>query len=138
MFEVININFQQIWHFDVKRIGWVGLQLWDCRHITLITFNRFCPLSRNPVPCSDGQYQDGKNTNQKQMKNTYSLYIIFQVLKVHLIKICKIKPPDILFFVFISFYIICRHHFSQIFRTSFTTSEKKDFCHKFSFFRRFT
>ena len=27
IFEVINMNFWQIWHFDVRDTGWVGLQL---------------------------------------------------------------------------------------------------------------
>ena len=27
MSEVTNIEYRQIWHFDVKRTGWVGLQL---------------------------------------------------------------------------------------------------------------
>ena len=27
MSQVINIDFQQIWHFDVKVNGWVGLEL---------------------------------------------------------------------------------------------------------------
>ena len=27
MFEGINIDFWQIWHFDVNGTGWVGLQL---------------------------------------------------------------------------------------------------------------
>ena len=55
----------------------------------------------------------------------------FQVLEVHLIKIFKIEPPDLLFLVvFISFYI-SRYHFSQIFRTSFRI-HNKDFHHKFS------
>ena len=62
-----------------------------------------------------------------------SLGLLFQVPKVHLIKICKIEPPDLLFLVaFISFYI-SRYHFSQIFRNSFRIIFKKDFCHKFSF-----
>ena len=26
MSEVINIDFWQIWHFDVKSTGWVGLE----------------------------------------------------------------------------------------------------------------
>ena len=38
------------------------------------------------------------------MKNTRPFHIVFHVLKVHLIKICKIEPPDLLFLViFISF-----------------------------------
>ena len=53
-------------------------------------------------------------------------------------KFWRIQPPDFLFFVvFISFYI-SRSHFSQIFRTSFNITWKRDFCHKFSFFNRFT
>ena len=24
MYEVVNIHFRQVWHFDVKGIGWVG------------------------------------------------------------------------------------------------------------------
>ena len=42
------------------------------------------------------------------MKNTYPFYIVFYVLKlkVHLINICIIEPPDLLFLVvFVSFYI---------------------------------
>ena len=27
IFEAINMGFRQIWHFDVKGTGWVGLQL---------------------------------------------------------------------------------------------------------------
>ena len=67
------------------------------------------------------------------MKNTCLFYIAFQVLKVSLIKICKVELSDLLFLVvFISFYI-SRYHFSQIFRTSFSIISKKDFLHKFSF-----
>ena len=73
------------------------------------------------------------------MKNTCPFYyMVFQVLKVLLIKICKMQPLDLLFFVvFISFYI-SRYHFSQIFRSSFNIIWKKDFRHKFSFFNGFT
>ena len=61
------------------------------------------------------------------------LGLVFQFLKVRLIKICKIELLDLLFLVvFISFYI-SRYHFSQIFRTSFGIIHKKDFRHKFSF-----
>ena len=67
------------------------------------------------------------------MKNIYLFYIVFQVLKVLLIKICKIPAPDLLFlFVFISFYI-SRYRFSQIFRTWFDNIWKKCFHLKFSF-----
>ena len=79
----------------------------------------------------NGQYQNGKNTKQNQMKNTYLFYIVFQVLKVLLIKIFKIQQPYLLFlFVFISFYI-SRYHFLQNFRTSFKNIWKKYFHHEF-------
>ena len=68
---------------------------------------------------TDNIGQDGQNTNRIQMKSTFLFYIVFQVLKVFLGKICKIKPPDLLLLiVFISFYI-SRYNFLQIFRTSF-------------------
>ena len=50
-----------------------------------------------PPPVPNGQYQDEQNTNQ-------NIYIVFQVLKVLLVKICKIQSLDFLFIVvFISF-----------------------------------
>ena len=67
---------------------------------------------KNSPPVSIGQYQDEWITNK-------IFYILFQVLKVLLIKICKLQSLDPLFLVgFISFYI-SRYHFSQVFRTSF-------------------
>ena len=64
-------------------------------------------------------------------------YIVFQVLKVLIINICKIQLPDLLFpVVFINFYI-SRDDFSQIFRTPFSIIWKKDFRHKFFFFNGF-
>ena len=67
------------------------------------------------------------------MKNTCPFYIVFQVLKVRLINICMIEPPDLLFLVvFIRFYI-SRYYFSQIFRTSVSIIFKKIF-----FFNGFT
>ena len=60
------------------------------------------------------------------------LGLVFKVLKVLIIKICKIVPPDLLFLVaFISCYIK-RYHFSQIIRNSFHFICIKDFRHKFS------
>ena len=62
-------------------------------------------------------------------------YIVFQVLKVLIINICKIQLPDLLFpVVFINFYI-SRDDFSQIFITPFSIIWKKDFRHKFFFFK---
>ena len=37
--------------------------------------------------------------NQIQMKNTHPLYIVFEVLKVHLIMICEMQSLDLLFLV---------------------------------------
>ena len=43
----------------------------DCQQITFAMLNRFCLLSKTPTPpVLNGQYQDGWNTNQNQMKNT--------------------------------------------------------------------
>ena len=49
IFEVINIGFWQIWHFDVKDIEWLVLQPRDFRQITFMTLNRFCQLSKPPT-----------------------------------------------------------------------------------------
>ena len=89
--------------------------------------NGFCPLSeKKPTPWS-------YRTIKMDRILTKLFYIVFQVLKVLLIKICKIQSLDLLFLVvFISFYI-SRYHFSQVFRTSFNIWKKKDFHHKFSF-----
>ena len=77
-------------------------------------------------------YQNGYNTNQNKMKNTCPFCIVFQVLKVCLIKMCKIEPPDLPFLVSLISFCISRYHFSQIFRTSVIIICKKDFCHKLS------
>ena len=73
------------------------------------------------------------------MKNTCPFYIVFQVLNVHLTEICNIDSPDLLFLVFISFYIsrqVYIYHFSQIFRTYSILSVKK-ILSQFFFFSRF-
>ena len=96
----------------------------DCQQIAFTTLNRFCPLSKPPYPpppyppVLNGQYQDVWNTNQNQAKNTYPFYIVFQVLKVLLVK--KRHTHQILYFLlfYISLYI-SRYHFPKIFRTSF-------------------
>ena len=70
---------------------------------------------------------------------TKIFYIVFQVLKVLLIKICKIHTVT-RSFIFCCFYQLLRQQisFSQVFRTSFNIIWKKDFCYKFSFFNGFT
>ena len=99
--------------------------------MTFVTLIRFCPLSKKkPTPLF--------LTNNIKMGRilTIVIYIVFQVLKVLLMR-SKIQSPALLFlFVFIRFYI-SRYHFSQVFRTSFNIIWRKDFRHKFSFFNRF-
>ena len=77
---------------------------------------------------------------QLKSNEKYIFYIVFQVLKVFLIKISKIQPLDLVFLdVILSFYI-SRYHFAQTFRTSFNIiwKKKKEFCDKFSFFNGFS
>ena len=78
---------------------------------------------RSPQPSVlNRQNQDGQNTNKDQMKNSCLFYIVFQVLKVLLINISKIKPPDLLILVaFISFYMR-RYQSLELYST---LSEKK-------------
>ena len=77
------------------------------------------------------------NIKTKRIR-TKTFYTVFQVLKVVLIKICKIQSLDLLLLVvFLSFYI-SRYHFPQVFRTSFNIIWKKVFRQKFFFFSRFT
>ena len=65
--------------------------------------------------------------NKKQMKNAHPFCIVFQVLKVLLIKICKIQPRDILAFTSAN---IIFHKFFEL----HSLSEKKDFRHNLSLF----
>ena len=58
------------------------------------------------------------------MKNSYPFYIVFEVLKVVLIKIYKIQPPVLLFLLVLHFTsadIVC-HNFLEL---HLTLSEKK-------------
>ena len=88
--------------------------------------NRFCQLSKiNPTPLF---LMDNIKMDRILAK---IFYIVFQILKVLLMKIFKIQSVDLLFLIaFISFYI-SRYHFSQVFRTSFNIIWKKDFHPKF-------
>ena len=61
------------------------------------------------------------------MKNTCPIYIVFQVLVLLLVKICKMQPSDLLFLVVFTSFYICRYHFSQIFRIYSTLIERKIF-----------
>ena len=96
--ELSKLNF----NFDDIRIYFLQV-LRDCRQITFVMLNGFCLLRK-------------KNPLFLDRILTKLFYIVFQVLKVLLIKICKIQSLDLLFLVvFISFYI-SRYHFSQVFR----------------------
>ena len=84
-----------------KNLDW-DLCFLDCQKITFIMLNRFCLLSKKKKknsPVLKRQNQDGCNINQNQLKNTHLFHIVFEVLKVLLIKICQMQPLDILFLV---------------------------------------
>ena len=109
----------------------------DCRQITFITLNRFCPLSKkNHPPLLNGQYQDGWNTNQNQMKNTLFLHCISSFGGTSS-KNCSHWIFNFLFFFYILAFTSADIIFSQIFKTSFNIIWKKKFRHKFSFFNGF-
>ena len=52
-----------------------------------------------PHPVLNGQNQDEKKTNQNEMKSEHPFCIVFEVLKVLLIIICKVQPLDFFFLV---------------------------------------
>ena len=120
--ELSKLNF----NFDDIRTYFLQV-LRDCRQITFVTLNGFCQLTKTPTPLF---LMDNIKMDRILTK---IFYIVFQVLKVLLIKICKIQSLDLLFLVvFISFYI-SRYHFSQVFRTSFNIIWKKIFVTNFPF-----
>ena len=88
----------------------------------------FVREAKNPnPPFLNEQYQDWYNTSQSQMRNAYSFYIIFQVLKVLLIKIWKIQQPDLLFLVVFISFDISIITFQTFLELHSTLSEKKFF-----------
>ena len=89
--------------------------------------NRFCLLSKPlpPVLNANGQNQDGWNTNQNQLKNTNLFHIVFEVLKVLFIKICKMQPLDLLFLVALLVWSqVARSSSDQDGEAGFTKSKK--------------
>ena len=72
------------------------------------------------------------------MKNKHLFYIVFQVLKVLVIKICKIQPPDLNFFLFLLAFTLAGIIFVKLLELHSTISEKSIFVTNFSFFNRFT
>ena len=109
----MNLNFDDIRTYFLQVLR-------DCWQITFVTPDGFCLLSnKNPTPLF---LTDNIKTDRILSKN---FYIVFQVLKVLLIKICKIQSLDLLFlFVFISFSI-SRYHFYKFLELHSTLSEKK-------------
>ena len=70
------------------------------------------------------------------MKNTCPFYIVFHVLKVFLIKICKIQPLHLYLLFLVAFILAFTSadiNFYKFLELHSTLSEKKDFCHEFSF-----
>ena len=113
-FIYIYMSHQSAKFFRFPSLNCAGCSVKNCWQITFVTLNTFCPSSKPSLsptpPVLKGQYQDGQNTNQNQKKNTCRFYIVFQVLKVLLIKICKIQSLDLLFIVvfnlLLSFYLL--------------------------------
>ena len=58
----------------------------DCRQITFITLNGFCPLSKTPPtpPALHGQYQNGQNTNCKIKCKIHAHFILTKFYKIQL------------------------------------------------------
>ena len=71
------------------------------------------------------------------MKNSGPFYIVFEVLKVLLIKIYKIQPSVLLFLIVLHWLIHQQILFFTIFQ-NFIQHLKKDFRHQFLFFNRLT
>ena len=97
--------------------------------------NRICLLTKNR-PLTPLLLTDNIEIDRVPAKIKWKYMSLFHcILKI---KICMISHQIFYFllFIFISFYI-SRYYFSQIFGTSFNIWQK-DFCHKFSFFNRFT
>ena len=109
----LNFNFDNIRTYFLQVLR-------GCRQVTFVTLNGFCLLSKKITPLFQ--------TDNIKMDRilTKIFYIVFHVLKILLITICKIQPLDLLFLVFISFNI-SRYHFSQVFRILFQYYLKKRF-----------
>ena len=80
----------------------------DCRQITFVTLNRFCLLSKKTPP--PVLLTDNLKMDRIQIKITCPFYIVFQALKVCLIKIHKST----------SFNITSKKIFVAIFFNGFT------------------
>ena len=115
--------------YDTKYFDYVNVSteytIRDCRQITFVTNNGFCPLSKPSSPhlfltITENIKMDGIPTKNKwKMHTLFGLYFKFRRYFLF------VKPPErynqqIFYFLlfYISFYI-SRYHFPQIFWTSF-------------------
>ena len=109
----------------------------DCRQITSVTLNRFCPLSNSPAPVLNGQYQNGYNTNLNQMKNTCPCNV-FQVLKVLLYENLYVRSSHQIFcfLLFLLAFTSADIIFHTFLELHSTLSEKKRFLSQLFLFWR--
>ena len=115
----------------------------DHQQITFVTFNEFWLLSKphpptvTPVLLTYSQYQVGWNAKLNKACLFYIVKKVFYIVTYK--KLQDIVISSFYFLLFCINFYIRRYHFLQIFRTWFKIIYiKKDFCHKFTFFNRFT
>ena len=95
----------------------------------------FCQLSKTLHPLF---LTDNINTNQNQIKNIHLPDILFQVLKVLLIKYYKIQLPVLLFLVVLHQPLHQEISFFTTFENFIQHYLKKDFHQKILFYNGFT
>ena len=120
----------------------------DCRQITFVMQNEFFPITKKK------KHHLFLTDNTNTMMDRIYIYIYIYTNQNFLHCVSSFEGTSyiyikkflryshqifyfiVVFMVFISFYI--SRYFSQVFRTSFNIIWRKDFCHKFSFFKGFT
>ena len=115
-------------HISTKK----GLR--DCQQITLILGNRIFLVTKN---CTLTLLFLADNIEMDKIPTKIKWKYMSLLHCISVIKICMISHQIFYFLLFLLAFTSSRYHFSQIFRTSFNIWQK-DFCHKFSFFNRFT
>ena len=68
--EVVNIDFRQIWHFDVKGTGWVGLKLSVILRQTVGRFDMWVTPYAKKIEAQVQKWMSYK-------KNVYMRYVLF-------------------------------------------------------------
>ena len=100
----------------------------DCRQISFVTLNGFCLLRKKTTPL----FLIGNIKMERILTNIF--FIVFQVLKVLLIKICNGYSHQIFYFLLFLLALasvdIISHKFSELHST---LSEKKIFVTNFPF-----